>query len=145
MITLDATTGKPTYSKGKVGKMAAPKGGRVYRESVSKSVDVPRGASLPQIAYANQVEFRRQLPSIQPEKTTIETARPTSIESAFPSSMEDKLTIEKLKQRLQVVESENESLKESFLQSEESIKSYRAIIGTCFLFISHQSFFTRCL
>ena len=134
MITLDAATGRPTYGKGKVGgKVAAPKGGRVIRESISKSVDVPRGASLPQIAKANaananQVEFRRQLPSIQPERT-IEAPRPTSIESGFPSNMDDKLTIEKLKRRIQEMEIETEGLKASLLLSEDSIKSYRAFIG----------------
>ena len=144
MITLDAATGKPTYSKGKVGKVAAPKGGRAYRESVSKSFDVPRGASLPQIANANanahQIEFRRQLPSIQPEKTIIDVPRPTSIESAIPSGMEEKCLIEKLQRRIQEVESENKILNDSLLQSEESIKSYRAFLGKYLLFILLQSY-----
>ena len=141
MITLDAATGRPTYSKGKVGKMAAPKGGRVIRESISKSLDVPRGASLPQIANANaanvnQMEFKRQLPSIQPERT-IEVPRPTSIESAIPSNMEDKLTIEKLKLKVQDVESENKHLKESLSQSEKSVADYRAFIGKFFILTFH--------
>jgi len=92
--------------------------GRLIKEApsisaVSKSIDVPRIQSLPQIASGVQAaEFKKQIFALNPVDSTDEGS-----------------SYEKLRRRVRELEIENERLSGELIQNEKSINNYRSFLA----------------